>query len=95
MSGSIVGGKRAAETNKRIHGSDFYQRIGAIGGKNGTTGGFYQDKVKAKKAGSLGGQKSKRGHKLLSEDEKFRYYLEKSTGKTIAVAIPRKHFWDR
>lgn len=40
MSGTITGGKNAAKTNKKRHGKDFYKRIGAIGGKNGKTGGF-------------------------------------------------------
>lgn len=33
MSGAKAGGKKTAETNKRLHGSDFYARIGAKGGK--------------------------------------------------------------
>lgn len=40
MAGTIIGGKRAAITNKLRHGEDFYGRIGAIGGRKGTTGGF-------------------------------------------------------
>lgn len=43
MAGTVEGGKRAAETNKRIHGEGFYARIGAKGGKNGHTGGFAAD----------------------------------------------------
>lgn len=93
MSGTKTGGAKAAQTNLEKYGEDFYAKIGAIGGRKGTTGGVYNNPEKARRIGSLGGQKSKRGHKLLSEDKKFRYYLEKSTGKTIAVAIPRKHFW--
>ena len=40
MPGTINGGKKAAETNKKKYGKDFYARIGANGGKKGTTGGF-------------------------------------------------------
>lgn len=40
MAGTVAGGKAAARTNKRIHGEDFYARIGAMGGSKGTTGGF-------------------------------------------------------
>ena len=60
MSGTITGGKNAAKTNKERHGSDFYARIGAIGGRKGTTGGFYQNRELAREAGRKGGRISKR-----------------------------------
>ncbi len=40
MAGTKIGGMRAAETNKRKYGEDFYSRIGQKGGQNGHTGGF-------------------------------------------------------
>lgn len=40
MAGTIDGGRAAAQTNKQRYGDDFYQKIGAKGGKNGNTGGF-------------------------------------------------------
>lgn len=40
MAGTKIGGMRAAETNKRKYGEDFYERIGRRGGQNGHTGGF-------------------------------------------------------
>jgi hypothetical protein len=61
MSGTPIGGKLAAKTNKLVHGEDFYKRIGAIGGKKGTTGGFYANRELARKAGQKGGRISKRG----------------------------------
>ncbi len=72
MSGSKLGGQRAAATNKTKYGEDFYIRIGAIGGKNGKTGGFaspllcdceYKEDLhkKASCAGALGGKISRRG----------------------------------
>lgn len=60
MAGTITGGKNAAKTNKERHGSDFYARIGAIGGRKGTTGGFYQNRELAREAGKKGGRISKR-----------------------------------
>jgi hypothetical protein len=33
MAGTAKGGKLAAKTNKTKHGTDFYARIGAMGGK--------------------------------------------------------------
>lgn len=60
MSGTLNGGKAAAETNKKRHGSDFYARIGAMGGRNGHTGGFYANRELARIAGQKGGRISKR-----------------------------------
>lgn len=42
MAGTILGGKKAAEKNL-ANDPNFYRRIGAIGGKRGTTGGFAAD----------------------------------------------------
>lgn len=69
MAGTKVGGKAAASTNKNKYGSDFYARIGKMGGKKGRTGGFASAKVgddgltgreRAKKAGREGGRISRR-----------------------------------
>lgn len=60
MSGTLNGGKAAAETNKKRHGSDFYARIGAMGGRKGHTGGFYANRELARIAGQKGGRISKR-----------------------------------
>lgn len=61
MAGNRAGGKKAALKNKQLHGEDFYQRIGRIGGKNGHTGGFASNPEFAKIAGAKGGKKSRRG----------------------------------
>lgn len=61
MAGTKEGGAKAAATNRKLHGSDFYRRIGAKGGAKGTTGGFYADHELAKKAGAKGGRISRRG----------------------------------
>ena len=61
MSGTRAGGRKAAITIRARHGEDFYSRIGRKGGKIGTTGGFAADNELAKRAGRLGGLKSKRG----------------------------------
>lgn len=61
MAGTKAGGVKAAATNKARQGSDFYKRIGAIGGKNGHTGGFAANPELAREAGRKGGHISKRG----------------------------------
>ncbi len=60
MAGTAKGGKMAAMTNKSKHGPDFYARIGAMGGKKGTTGGFFANRELAREAGRKGGRISRR-----------------------------------
>ena len=69
MSGTVSGGKKAAQKNKELHGKDFYKEIGRKGGKRSTTGGFASQKVgkdgltgaeRARLAGLKGGRKSRR-----------------------------------
>ena len=61
MVGTKAGGQKAAATNKARWGEDFYRQIGRKGGMNGHTGGFAQDRELARRAGVIGGRKSKRG----------------------------------
>lgn len=63
MAGTKAGGIKARETNLKLHGIDFYKRIGSMGGKAGdpTKKGFASNIERAKKAGAKGGKISKRG----------------------------------
>lgn len=65
MSGTKAGGAKAAATNKRLHGEDFYKRIGKKGGQNGRgagyKGGFASSHELARTAGAKGGRISRRG----------------------------------
>ena len=70
MAGTKEGGRKAAITNMKKNGLDFYKRIGRKGGQNGHTGGFASNKVgkdgltglqRAKAAGRIGGKISRRG----------------------------------
>ena len=70
MTGTLAGGQKAAQTNLKKHGKDFYKRIGMKGGTNSHSGGFASQRVgkdgltgseRAKIAGRKGGKKSKRG----------------------------------
>ena len=60
MAGTVQGGKSAAATNKAKYGKDFYARIGAMGGRKGTTGGFAANRELAREAGRRGGRVSRR-----------------------------------
>lgn len=55
MAGSKGGGLKAAETNKKLYGKDFYQKIGTIGGKKSRGGGFTKTSRRAQIAGMIGG----------------------------------------
>lgn len=61
MAGTKAGGLKARETNMAKHGTDFYARIGAKGGRNGHTGGFAANPELARRAGAKGGRISRRG----------------------------------
>ena len=63
MAGTKQGGKSAAATNKSKYGADFYAKIGAKGGKKGTTGGFFVNRDLARVAGAKGGRISRRTKK--------------------------------
>lgn len=61
MSGTIAGGKKAAKTDMKLYGKDFYRNIGQKGGQNGHTGGFAANPALAVIAGRKGGRISRRG----------------------------------
>lgn len=68
MSGNREGALKAARTNREKYGKDFYKEIGAKGGRNGHTGGFYVNRELARVAGAKGGRISKRGRKNVESD---------------------------
>lgn len=73
MSGSKIGGKKAAATNTR-NDKDFYRRIGAIGGKLGHDGGFGSNKVGAdgltgKQRAAISGAKGGRISKRVKQEQ--------------------------
>lgn len=81
MSGTKIGAMKARQTNLERHGEDFYKRIGAKGGRNGTTGGFASNKVgedgltgrqRAVLAGAIGGHISRRGPVKKNLEEEIR-----------------------
>lgn len=88
MSGTKQGGIKAAATNKKLHGADFYARIGARGGKNGHTGGFAANPQRARIAGRRGGLTSSRAkhpkslierqrevEEMIRQEEEAQFYV--------------------
>lgn len=64
MAGTAAGGRAAASKNKKLHGPDFYARIGRKGGQASKNGGFAAGAEGRKRAsyyGSIGGSISRRG----------------------------------
>ncbi len=61
MPGTKTGGQKAAVTNLARHGADYYNRIGASGGRKSRGGGFARYPELAREAGRKGGLNSRRG----------------------------------
>ena len=66
MAGTKAGGLKAAKKNK-ARDPEFYARIGAIGGRKGTTGGFAANPALARIAGAKGGRISRRTKKTVQK----------------------------
>lgn len=81
MSGTKAGGLKAAATNKKKYGKDFYKVNGAKGGRNGHTGGFAYNPALAVVAGKKGGEKSRRGWKLIEQTESSLIFKNNKTGE--------------
>ena len=102
MAGTLAGGRKAAKTNKLRQGEDFYKRIGAIGGKVGTTGGFYVNHALAQLAGAKGGRRSIRGWRLRGKTYKNNqttlYYEHRTNQELVLVyneTLGKKWFYRR
>lgn len=82
MSGTLAGGRKARDTNYKLHGKDFYKRIGAIGGKVPTSKpkGFAANPALARLAGCKGGRISRRGPRK-DDIDKAEEILEQENGR--------------
>ena len=67
MAGTKKGGLLAAKTNKARYGTEFYARIGAVGGKKTGMRGFALNRERARLAGQKGGRISRRGKSVRTE----------------------------
>lgn len=66
MSGTKAGGLKAASTNRKKYGTNFYRSIGQKGGRLGHKGGFAANRALARIAGQKGGRNSIRGDALAT-----------------------------
>lgn len=84
LPGNASGGARAAETNKKKYGKDFYKIIGARGGKATGYKGFATNPKMARLAGAVGGRNSKRGKDpMRAERVKKALTLYREEGKSV------------
>lgn len=84
MAGTVSGGKKAAAKNL-AKDPDYYKKIGSVGGKKGTTGGFYANRELAKVAGAKGGAISRRGP--MTEEAKERMRLKREANRLTKEAM--------
>ena len=85
MPGTHAGGIKAAKANL-MKDPNFYAKIGKKGGSVFTdkAKGFAANPTLAKRAGRLGGSKTKRGFKWLGDvDEKRGRFVNKVTGEEV------------
>lgn len=94
MGGTVKGGLKAAKTNLKRHGKDYYANIGRKGGKKSRTGGFASNKIgkdgltgleRAKLAGQKGGLKSRR--KAWTKKQRQEHYAAKKLQAVLADFI--------
>lgn len=64
MAGTKEGAKTTAATNKEKYGSDYYKRIGAMGGRKKVPKGFSMRRDVARIAGAKGGRISRLPKKI-------------------------------
>lgn len=77
MAGTLEGGKKCAETNKRRYGDDWYAKIGAIGGRKTGMKGFALNRELARTAGRKGGTISRRGNGTKKYQLNTKGYFER------------------
>lgn len=81
--GTKEGGEKAKKVIMERYGEDFYRKIGKKGGKKSKpTKGFATNGI-ASQAGKKGGQRGKRGKKLIGETETHLIYLDLKSGREI------------
>lgn len=111
MAGTPGGGRKAAETNKKRYGKNFYRDIGKDGGKaRNPNKGFGSNRERAIAAGAKGGRaKVPKGIALLTDEKKRQAYakaaatraarrmaqIEKKAWEYEEVTEEKHSVWDR
>lgn len=83
--------RRSGYTLKRMlpnGDKDFWRKTGAMGGKKGKTGGFFANRELARRAGRIGGSRSKPGYRFLGFNDQGRPQWEKKPAKEVIDREP-------
>lgn len=83
MPGTKIGGLKAAKTNLKKHGKDFYRIIGSKGGQAGHTGGFAARPELARIAGAKGGRISRRTGVTTGQGKEKEYVWKGGPDETL------------
>lgn len=83
MPGNKIGGMKAAKTNKKKYGKDFFRIIGSKGGQAGHTGGFASNPALARIAGAKGGRISRRTGKTTGDKKEKKFVWEGGADATL------------
>jgi hypothetical protein len=99
MAGTKNGGRKTAETNKKLYGEDYYKKIGAEGGRKSRGGGFASKKIgkdgltgaeRARLVGRIGGLRSR----LKNKEENYNFTtIEKYMQEKLAEAEREYEAW--
>lgn len=89
----LTGGLKAAETNRKKYGEDFYKIQGRKGGRAGHTGGFHANPELARIAGKKGGTISRRGPATKPRKDKGVPHKRPIEEPIVEVKPPKKRFW--
>jgi general stress protein YciG len=96
MAGNVLGGKKAAQTNKAKYGENYYKEIGSLGGKAKVPKGFaLMDPKKLSEISGKGGRISRRGINKYNPDKVVektivKSWLSRLLNKEILWTINRK-----
>lgn len=95
MAGTPEGFEKAKKTIRERYGldengkSNLHKEIGSAGGKKTVASGklalvdFSNNRDRSRRAGMLGGRRSKRGHKFLREEGDYYVYVALNTGEVV------------
>lgn len=87
MAGTKEGSLKSKKKIIELYGEDFYKKIGQKGGSNGKTGGFSKDRELARRAGRIGGLKSKRSEVANKYEMNGEILTAKEWAKKLNVHI--------
>lgn len=93
MAGNKAGGLKAAATNKKLYGEDFYKRLGHRGGSawSDKPRGFAANPKLAQEVGRKIGLRTRKGYKWLGDVDSWHgRYKDKKTGEITVIKYSKE-----